>query len=519
MQRLALLLVFLVGFAIFGRASTADDAGTDTAEPLAVTQMPRDCVALIRVAPRRLLESYLIPRIVQEDLLQTSPVSIDELEQALFWIVLNTGVDGRPAPASPDSFFSLTFTEPTDVADVYDALSFAGELRAIDERTIICAEPGRLDELASDSDSRNPLGNDIQADQLDADIYIAFQLVSDNYSVDWTGSEEMMFAMGDLGISLMDATQVHFALRSSESPLLKFWIEFSDEEIAEGYAGLLKEQLPPLIASQTENEIIGELMQALTDAWSVEQSGRVVSIELEHSEPLATELAALIDAAVQPAVMVNPEVTPRTRATNNLKNVLLASHNYHEIYESFPVHDETDYLDEDGRPFLSWRVHLLALLDEEEQALYNEFHLDEPWDSEHNIELLERMPAIYADPFGEVEDATLTRVVRFDVAADWAPFPSGVGGPIEDFAHDGLSNTIYCIVAGADKAVPWTKPEDLTIDLEQPVVPQLGKFSGESIIVGLADGAVLRVPVTVDDEVFLNLLNPTDGNGIPDVLD
>src|SRR5262245_13041155 len=40
----------------------------------------------------------------------------------------------------------------------------------------------------------------------------------------------------------------------------------------------------------------------------------------------------------------------------------------------------------DGKPLLSWRVALLPSL--EEQALYDQFHLDEPWDSEHNQKLI-----------------------------------------------------------------------------------------------------------------------------------
>ena len=44
-----------------------------------------------------------------------------------------------------------------------------------------------------------------------------------------------------------------------------------------------------------------------------------------------------------------------------------------------------------GKPLLSWRVHLLPFLEENE--LYEQFKLDEPWDSPHNIKLLDQMPA------------------------------------------------------------------------------------------------------------------------------
>src|SRR5262249_5899033 len=37
----------------------------------------------------------------------------------------------------------------------------------------------------------------------------------------------------------------------------------------------------------------------------------------------------------------------------------------------------------EGKALLSWRVTLLPYL--EQQNLFNQFHLDEPWDSPHNI--------------------------------------------------------------------------------------------------------------------------------------
>ena len=47
----------------------------------------------------------------------------------------------------------------------------------------------------------------------------------------------------------------------------------------------------------------------------------------------------------------------------------------------------------DGKPLLSWRVMLLPGL--ERGKLYEQFHLDEPWDSPHNIKLLPKMPEEY----------------------------------------------------------------------------------------------------------------------------
>jgi hypothetical protein len=63
--------------------------------------------------------------------------------------------------------------------------------------------------------------------------------------------------------------------------------------------------------------------------------------------------------------------------------VMLAMHNYHAAYNRLPG---PAIMSADGKPLLSWRVALLPFL--EEQALYEQFRLDEPWDSEHNLPLI-----------------------------------------------------------------------------------------------------------------------------------
>ncbi|MDG3006843.1 sigma-70 family RNA polymerase sigma factor [Paludisphaera mucosa] len=77
----------------------------------------------------------------------------------------------------------------------------------------------------------------------------------------------------------------------------------------------------------------------------------------------------------------------------NLKAILLAMHNHHDARNAFPA---AAVAGPDGRPLLSWRVALLPYLGEE--ALYKQFHLDEPWDGPHNRTLLRRMPEVYQTP-------------------------------------------------------------------------------------------------------------------------
>jgi hypothetical protein len=141
----------------------------------------------------------------------------------------------------------------------------------------------------------------------------------------------------------------------------------------------------------------------------------------------------------------------------------------------------------------------------EEQPLYEEFHLNEAWDSPHNLKLLARMPRVYAHPRNASTTDTYYQVFFGRGAAfegpensrliDFTLLPEFRGqvfeGPITRIPHsfpDGTSNTI--LVAEAGQAVPWTKPADLPFDANGPL-PQLGGlFPDEIFNVCMGDGAV-----------------------------
>ena len=88
------------------------------------------------------------------------------------------------------------------------------------------------------------------------------------------------------------------------------------------------------------------------------------------------------------------EAAIRAQCTNNEKQIALALHNYHDQHNSFPPAFSQG---KDGKPLLSWRVLILPFLDQQ-QALYDQFHLDEAWDSPHNRTLIAKMPAVLSLP-------------------------------------------------------------------------------------------------------------------------
>ncbi|QDV18651.1 hypothetical protein Pan153_33110 [Gimesia panareensis] len=162
-----------------------------------------------------------------------------------------------------------------------------------------------------------------------------------------------------------------------------------------------------------------------------------------------------------------------------------------------------------GKPLLSWRVHFLPFIGE--KILYNQFHLDEPWDSPHNKQFLDYMPVAYQlDP--EVKEGK-TQLVTF--TGKNTPFPGGPGIRFFDIP-DGTSNTILLIKAAPDQAVPWTKPVDLPFDPADPWKP-LGTFADDKTEAIMADGSIQNIPTSLSAKELGNLIQINDGQITPNL--
>ena len=174
---------------------------------------------------------------------------------------------------------------------------------------------------------------------------------------------------------------------------------------------------------------------------------------------------------------------PQEVRTNNIKQILLAFHNYLSLNGYFPP--LANY-GSDGLPKLSWRVALLPFLNENE--LFNEFRQDEPWDSPHNKALIGRMPAVFQTPGSPPAASGQTRIRGF--AGKGALFEGTRGIKIEEIT-DGTSNTV--IVVSAGEAVPWTQPLELPF-VEGKPLPALDGSDPHGYVLGMTDGSVRLLP-------------------------
>ncbi len=200
----------------------------------------------------------------------------------------------------------------------------------------------------------------------------------------------------------------------------------------------------------------------------------------------------------------------RTQASNNLKQLGLAMHNFHDVYRALPAPASVD---KDGKPLLSWRVHVLPFL--EQQALYQKFHLDEPWDSEHNKKLIKQMPDVFKSPGGKkvgmYETCFLVPVGKDTL---FPPSKRADGQGIS-FAQvtDGLSNTAMVVEAAPESAVIWTKPEEWKFDPKKPTQSLIGHRKGGFFAL-LGDGSVRFISENVNGENLRNLFMRNDGKPV-----
>ncbi len=232
---------------------------------------------------------------------------------------------------------------------------------------------------------------------------------------------------------------------------------------------------------------------------------KVAKISSDDTQATAT-LKAKADLDLTPLVVQLMGATggaaARAQTTNNLKQIGLAMHNYESTYGSCPA---AAIIGKKGKPLLSWRVAVLPYI--EQDNLYKQFKLDEPWDSEHNKKILDNnpMPPVYGViGVTKPEDKdTHMQVFR----GNGALFDLVQGFKFASVA-DGTSNTV--MIAMAAKAVPWTKPDDLEFDPKANPA-DLVLFVKDITHIAFADGSVRTVRKTTTAEVWRAIVTKAGG--------
>lgn len=202
--------------------------------------------------------------------------------------------------------------------------------------------------------------------------------------------------------------------------------------------------------------------------------------------------------ALPPLLKATDEMR-KTQSKNNLKQLGLAMHNYHDTHKKFPP---PAVVGPDGKTLHSWRVAVLPFLGQRE--LYNQYRRNEPWDSAHNKTILSKMPAVFRHP-NDAGNSTFSSY--YGLVGTGTVFGKTTGVRIRDII-DGTSNSI--MVVESKRKIPWTKPEDIPFDVNKMPELKLGGFHSGMFHVLMCDGATRAMPVKVDAKLLSYLIRVND---------
>ena len=263
-------------------------------------------------------------------------------------------------------------------------------------------------------------------------------------------------------------------------------------------------------------QALGSYQERMTDQMSEmflpqQEDSRLVIFRADPSEnpnnPMVT--AAVIGtllALLLPAVQAAREAARINVSMNNMKQLILSLLTYEGATKAFPAHASYDA---DGKPLLSWRVHILPYL--EEQELYSQFHLDEPWDSEHNRQLIAKMPEVFLDPSSRYS-AEEGKTHYLGVLGEGCFFSGTSDGRRIMDITDGTSNSIAVVQVNDERATTWTKPDDWQYDQNNPLAGLVRSLHPGVFLAARCDGSVFAVDEDVAPEQFKRMLTIAAGD-------
>ncbi|HVK11607.1 MAG TPA: DUF1559 domain-containing protein [Gemmataceae bacterium] len=330
----------------------------------------------------------------------------------------------------------------------------------------------------------------------DAPVQVAFALSEEAKKIHEQVAPTLPTELGGGGIQKVTRGLKWSALTIGAGPKLptKWVVEAASPLAAQDLKGLEGNArefvLAAVLRELADNRAERRRLEDLVGRYSMTVEGTRLTSEWE----LATTILEAVQSPTGPPA-------ERIRSANNLKQLMLALHNYHDTYERFPA----DVTGKDGKPLLSWRVLILPYIDQAD--LFRQFKLDEPWDSPHNRPLAVKMPKTFRSPrqAEALRDRT-TYLAPLGKGLMWDD-PKGVK---MTQVSDGTSNTIALVEADDERAVIWSKPEDITIDPKNPVVGLLGHY-GDGFHAAVADGSVRFVKKAIAPDVLWALFTRAGG--------
>lgn len=238
--------------------------------------------------------------------------------------------------------------------------------------------------------------------------------------------------------------------------------------------------------------------------------------------------APVLVALLLPAVQQAREAARRSQSKNNMKQIGLALHNYHDVYNGFPAGThQNDKLKAEKR--LSWQADILPFIDQ--APLFQQIDFKKAWDDETNDRIAQTPIAVLLHPSIPVHTDGKYAVTHYvgiaGLGKDAPLLPvtdkrAGVFGynritRIQNIT-DGTSNTIAVAEAGKDFG-PWSAggPSTIRAFTKKPYIKGpdgIGGYTVGGVHVLLTDGSVRFVSENIDPTVLEALTTIAGGEVI-----
>lgn len=209
-----------------------------------------------------------------------------------------------------------------------------------------------------------------------------------------------------------------------------------------------------------------------------------------------------------------------------LKQLGFALHNYHDLSGSFPAAVSRHGPEEVEQ---SWRVFILPYVDESE--LYDEYRLDQRWDSPHNESLHDQLEGrfpVHRCGSNDFDGVPIARTNYLAVIGENTAWQTDRPVSLDEIT-DRLDQTIL-LVEVANSDVNWFEPRDLRWDEMSFRINDPDSLSPSSrhverywigddrpyINVLLADGSGRKLPADTPPDVLKALLTINDGEDVGD---
>lgn len=264
---------------------------------------------------------------------------------------------------------------------------------------------------------------------------------------------------------------------------IRLVVETTGPETAEA----IRTQIPQVLHSLLSAGSVEEPVLKLATQWIDGLNHQIVGSKVVSSREGESDSQKTIELVAEAITRQRiPFVQSQTQI--KLKRMLRAIDDYHDSKGCLPTYGSMD--NGKQKSGLSWRVHILPFIGHAD--LFNQFKLDEAWDSQHNRTLLNQMPDIFLPDGVAGADGALQ--------PHQTTFVAPIGG-LTAFGRDnrmryaniidGMSNTVAIVELESQHAIAWTSPEDYQFTTDAPA--QKLRFVDGRTYVGMLDGSVKRI--------------------------